>query len=68
MKPSGVGKSKMKTGNYFITPKQIREGRWLASVLNSCIKRGDSPEGYITFFKCGCGCGPNPFIIKTKGT
>lgn len=51
-------RTKMPSGRYFFSGKQMREAKWSLSVYLSRIKRKEITEvGAIRQFPCGCGCG-----------
>lgn len=41
---------------YFMSQKQMREARWMESVVNSFSKR-EGEKRYVVQYQCGCGCG-----------
>jgi len=51
-----------RSDKYFLSGKQMRESKWIDSVLNSRIKRGII-KGKIIHFTCGCGCGVDTYVV-----
>jgi hypothetical protein len=42
---------------YFLSQKQIREGRRMESVAHSRAKRAGRKLAGVHHYQCGCGCG-----------
>jgi len=47
-------------GRYFFSQKQMREYRWIESLMFAQAKRENRPIRSYHGFACGCGCGPVP--------
>ena len=50
-------KKKSPRGRYFLSQKQIREGRRMESVRYSAAKREGRKLAGVHHYQCGCGCG-----------
>ena len=51
---------RMPRGRYFYSQKQLREYRWLETLMLARAKRAGKKLGSYGGYACSCGCGPFP--------